>query len=344
MRRGLFAGIGQLEIAVGPDPSPLPGEVVIKVEACGICGTDRGIFTGAYPIEFPITLGHEYAGTVVEVGPQVRTLRVGQRVAVDPNVVCGVCAFCRRGKAHLCADLTPLGITRSGGYAEFSAVPEQNAYVIPGSMSFEEGGLLEPLACSIHGIELADIALGDVVVVLGGGPMGCLLIQLARLRGATSVIVAEPNEARRGLTLRLGADDAAVPGDELRALVEERTGGRGADVVFEAAGKTAAANAALGLLRRGGTVMWFGSCPQGEHTTVSPFWVNDAEVTVRGSFNNPFTHAAAVALVASGRVDVATLVTDRVPLERLGAALDLANYPESMKIAVMPGLRELPAQ
>lgn len=340
MRRGLFTGVGQLAIEDGPDPSPRPEEVVVRVEACGICGTDRSIFNGDYPIEFPITLGHEYAGTVVEVGSEVRTLRVGQPVAVDPNVVCGLCVFCRRGLTHLCANLTPLGIIRSGGYAEFSAVPEQNAYVIPESMSFEEGGLLEPLACSIRGIELADIQLGDIVVVLGGGPMGCLLIQLARLRGAASVIVSEPNEARQQLALRLGADLATAPGDELRELVQQQSGGLGADVVFEAAGKTAAAETALSLVRRGGRVMWFGSCPQRERTSVSPFWVNDAEVTIRGSFNNPFTHATALALVASGRVNVAALVTDRVPLERLEVALDLAHYPASLKIAVMPGLRE----
>jgi 2-desacetyl-2-hydroxyethyl bacteriochlorophyllide A dehydrogenase len=339
MRRVLFTGPGRYELGSGPDPRPGPGEVVIRVEACGICGTDRSIVNGNYPIDFPITLGHEYAGTVVETGTAVRTLRVGQRVGVDPNVVCGVCAFCRRGHTNLCSNLTPLGIVRSGGYAEFSAVPEQNAYAIPDAMSFEDGGMLEPLACSIRGLQLAQIELGDVVVVLGGGPMGCLLIQLARLRGAASVIVSEPNEARRALALQLGADLGLGPGPELREWVLERTGGLGADVVFEAAGKTAAAEAALSLVRRGGTVMWFGSCPEGERLAVSPFWVNDAEVSIRGSFNNPFTHATAVALVASGRVNVSKLVTDRVPLEQLGAALDLANYPNAMKIAVMPWLR-----
>jgi L-iditol 2-dehydrogenase len=338
MRRSLVTAVGTLEIGEAPDPAPRPGEVVVRVEACGICGTDRHIFTGHYPMTFPITLGHEYAGTVVAVGSDVRTLEVGARVAVDPNVVCGVCAFCRRGAVHLCAGLTPLGIVRPGGYAEYSAVPEQNAYVIPGSMSFEAGGMLEPLACSIRGVQLAEIQLGDVVTVLGGGPMGCCLIQLIRLRGASCVIVSEPDPVRRALALRLGADVGAAPGDETRELVMDRTDGRGADVVFEAAGVTAAAATAVGLTRRGGTVMWFGACPQGETLPVEPFWINDAEVTIRGSFNNPFTHATAVALVASGRVDVDALVTDRIPLERLGSALDLANFPGSMKIAIMPGM------
>jgi L-iditol 2-dehydrogenase len=337
MRRSLVTARGQLEIGSCSDPAPESDEVVVRVEACGICGTDRNIFTGTYPMTFPVTLGHEYAGTVVEVGSDVRGLRVGDRVAVDPNVVCGTCASCRRGRVNLCTGLTPLGIVRPGGFAELSAVPERNAHLIPDTMTAEAGAMVEPLACAIQGIRLAEVQLGDVGVVLGGGPMGAMLAQLLRLRGAGCVIVSEPNPVRRALALRLGADVGVDPGEGLRDAVMSRTSGEGADVVFEVAGLSSAASAAVTLTRRGGTLVWFGVCPRGESIPVEPFHVYEAELTIRGSFLNPFTHATAVSLVASGRVDVDALVTDRLPLDRLGEALDSANFPASMKIVVMPG-------
>ena len=338
MKRALITGVNQLEIGQGKDPVPQPNEVIVQVVGCGICATDRHIFAGVYPMDFPITLGHEYSGTVVEIGSEVKTLAVGDRVAVDPNVVCGVCSFCRRGLVHLCAGLTPLGITRSGGYAEFSAVPEQNAYRMPESMSFEAGGMLEPLSCSIRGIQLADIELGDTSVVLGGGPMGACLIQLLKLKGSSKIIVVEPNPVRRALALSLGADIAEAPSENLSEIIKDHTGGLGADVVFEATGNSAVAQTALTLVQRGGTVMWFGCCSKFDSIPISPFWVNDAEITIRGSFNNPFTHSIALNLVASGRVNVDAMVTDRIPLDRLLEAMDHRNFQESMKVMIMPGL------
>lgn len=336
MIRAFFSAVDVLEINEGAAPKPEVGEVLVRVEACGICATDRHIFRGVYPVMFPITLGHEFSGTVVELGQGVRTLNIGDRVAVDPNVVCGVCAFCRRGQVHLCAHLTPLGIVRSGGYAQFSAVPEQNAYLMPDSMSFEAGGMLEPLACSIRGVQLSEVTIGDTCVVLGAGPMGGCLIQLLRLRGASRIIVGEPNPARRRLALELGADLACAPGAELHELVKVETAGLGAEVVFEASGNSSVAQDALSLVQRGGTVMWFGACSQHDSIPISPFWVNDSEVTIRGSYNNPFTHSIAVNLVSAGRVNVDSMVTDRIPLARLHDAMDLSNFPEAMKVMIMP--------
>jgi len=339
MKRALITEINTLEIGEGKDPSPKSNEVIVKVEACGICATDRHIFAGVYPMEFPITLGHEYSGTVVEVGPEVKLLKIGDCVAVDPNVFCGICSFCRRGLVHLCSILTPLGITRPGGFAEYSAVPEQNAYLMPDSMSFEAGGMLEPLACAIRGIQLGDMKLGDTTVVLGAGPMGICLIQLLRISGSSKIIVVEPNPVRQKLALDYGADVTVSPDEHLRDFVMEQTKGLGAHVVYEATGNSKVAESTLALVQRGGTVMWFGCCSKFDSIPISPFWVNDAEITIRGSFNNPFSHPIALELVSSGRISVENMVTDRIPLERLLEAMDHKNFPDAIKVTVLPGMK-----
>jgi L-iditol 2-dehydrogenase len=337
MLQALFTAPSEVTLETVPTPTPRANEALIQVDACGVCGTDRSIFGGLYPVEFPIVLGHEYAGTVVEVGSDVKNLAVGQRVAVDPNVTCQVCAYCRRGLTHLCGNLSPLGIVRQGGYAEYSAVPEQNAYVLPDSVSLEEGALLEPLACCVRGMQLSNLELGDRVVILGAGPIGCLLTQLFRTAGASQIIVSDFNRSRRKLALAFGADVVVDSvGEFVQTEVKFRTQGLGADVAVDASGTEAGAAMSLSLTRRGGTVLWFGSAPPQARVSVSPFWVNDNEITIRGSFNNPFTHAPALALVAGGRVDVRSLITDRVALPNILRALDLKNFPNAGKIVVRP--------
>jgi 2-desacetyl-2-hydroxyethyl bacteriochlorophyllide A dehydrogenase len=336
MLQALFSAPGHLVLEEVAEPSPAQDEVLVEVAACGICGTDRSIYRGEYPIGFPIVLGHEYAGTVVGVGSKVETLKVGDRVTVDPNVTCGTCPPCRHGRTHLCTRLSPLGIIRPGGYAQYSAVPERNAYVLTDHVSFAEAAAIEPLACCVRGIDQAQIELGSTVTILGAGPIGCLLLQLAQLRGAATVLVSEPNPSRREIATTLGA--TVVPGgpEEFRARVLEQTEGLGADVVIEAAGRRVTGELALGLVRRGGIVLWFGTCDPKDMIAISPYWVNENEITIKGSFNNPFTHAPALAMVTAGHVRLAPLLTDRVALTDLERALDLRNFPEAGKILVDP--------
>lgn len=336
MDRAVMHGAGDMRLEDGPQPTAGPGEVVIEVGRCGICGTDRAIFSGDYPIELPLVLGHEVSGTVVEVGPSVRSFVVGDRITVHPNVTCGACAFCQRGLTNLCERLTPVGITRPGGFATYTTVPETNAYHLSDDVSLVAGAMIEPLACCVRGIDVSEMQLGDTVLLVGAGPMACMMVQLVRLRGASNIIVAEPVESRRDLIRGLGADVALAPGQAIRNELDRATDRRGADVVFECAGTIRAAAEALKLVRRGGTVVWFGVPPEGQTVDVSPFWVNENEITIRGSFNNPFTHATALDLVASGRVDVDAVVTHTVPLEGLEGALDLANFPSAGKIVVDP--------
>ena len=341
MREALFTQAGHLAIEDAPVPTPTGREVLVRVEACGVCGSDRAIFAGHHPVTLPVVLGHEYAGVVEEIGPGVTGLRVGDRIVVDPNIMCGRCSFCRRGLVQLCRNITPLGIALPGGFAEFSLVPEANAYVIPDAMSWDEAALVEPLACCIRGIQQADVQLGDVVVVLGAGPIGLLLAQLARLRGAGTVACVEPAADRRALAERLGVD-ATIDGADstaVREAVMQLSGGLGADVVIEASGRTSVAQLSLELVQPGGTIVWFGACPEDDQVAVAPFRVNDREISIRGSNINPFTHLTAITMIGRARVRVAELVSDHIGLDGLRAAVDSAGPPFGGKVIVTPGAR-----
>lgn len=217
---------------------------------------------------------------VCAVGDGVTGIGVGERVAVDPNNACGQCSYCRRGRVNLCKNLDPIGVTRDGGFAEYCRVPAAQVYPLPDSVSFEEGALMEPLACAVRGIQMAEIEPGDTVAVLGGGPMGGLLIQLARIRGAGKIFLSEPIPKRRDIALSLGADMAVNPlqDDVRRALLSLDP--EGADVVFEAAGLAATAEQSLHLAKRGGKVIFFGVVPPAEKVEVSPYLINENELTI----------------------------------------------------------------
>jgi L-iditol 2-dehydrogenase len=335
MRAAVLNAPRRLDVETVADPAPAPDEVVVQVAACGVCGTDRAIYRDEYPVHHPLVMGHEYAGTVVSLGTQARDFAVGDRVVIDPNVVDDVCYFCRHGVDHLCSGLSPLGVARPGGFAEFSAVPERYAYVLPPSLSFEVGSQIEPVACCVHGIDRAQIASGDIVLVSGSGPIGCTLIQLARLRGAARIIAVDPNPARRALAESAGADLVCAPDGVTSALAALRPG-TGADVVIEASGNTSAAEAALEFVRRGGTVLLFAVYPEVARLSVSPFRINDDELRIVGTLNNPHTHQRAIDLLESGRLEVSALITDVLSLDELERAMDITNFPQAGKILIRP--------
>jgi 2-desacetyl-2-hydroxyethyl bacteriochlorophyllide A dehydrogenase len=333
MRAGVLQQPGFIEITELDDPVAGPNDAVILVSRSGVCGTDRAIFRGDYGVATPIVLGHEYSGTVVSVGENVGDLRDGDRVVVDPNVVDDHCFFCRRGHSHLCSGLAPLGVARSGGFAELSVVPARYLYVIPDDLSLADAALVEPLACCIRGIDQAAIIPGDTVVIAGAGPIGCLLIQLARLSGASHILSIEPNESRHDFARRAGADVACTPREASAELARGR-GAIGADVVIEASGNLESAEASFDIVRRGGTIVLFGVYPEGRPISVSPYRINEDELRVVGSLNNPNTHDRALDLLATGRLSLEGMVTDVLPLDELAAAMVLDNFVAPGKIAI----------
>ncbi len=338
MRAARLEGIDSLHVRQVAAPEPGPGEVVVRVEACGVCGTDHHILHGEYPASLPVTLGHEFAGTVAATGPGAR-LAVGTRVAIDPNIACGVCRECRRGDICLCPRRVALGVDRDGGLAEYALVPETQAYQLPPAMPIEWGALCEPLACCLRGLDLATIQPGASVVVLGGGVIGQLMVQLARLAGATTVVLVTRQEGRRRLAEECGATATLDPrAGDIVALIAGEAGGLapgGADVVLECAGTIETFEQSIALARRGGTVLVFGVAPQMATARVSPFDVFARELRILGSYLNPHTHGRAVELAASGQLALDPLITHRIDLSAIPAVLAVPAARGEVKSMVL---------
>jgi 2-desacetyl-2-hydroxyethyl bacteriochlorophyllide A dehydrogenase len=334
VKAAVLHGAGDLRVETVADPRPGPAEVLIRIRACGVCGTDNSLYKGDYPGAYPVIIGHELAGEVLEVGSEVKGLAAGQRVTVDPNKVCHACPYCRAGREHLCENVSSMGVHRDGADAEFCVMPAANVYPLPGQLSFEEAAFSEPLACAVHGVDLAGVRLGDTVLIVGGGPMGNLISQCAQRAGAAAVVVSEPIEARRKLAAAHGATHLVDParqdvGRELRKV--QRIG---ADVVFEVAGNPEAQAACPALARKGGAVVFFGVSPQDRLIQVNPFQVNENELRILGSFNNPFATARAVDLLASGAVRVGDLISHRLALKDYLEAFRLFGGRDTMKLMV----------
>ncbi|WP_086994158.1 zinc-dependent alcohol dehydrogenase family protein [Rhizobium sullae] len=330
---------GRLAVSRVGKPVPGPGEVLVKVEACGICGTDRHLFLGEFPSKPPVTLGHEFTGIVEAVGEGVTAFRPGMRVTGDPNIACGRCPDCQRGRVNLCRNLQAIGIHRDGGFAEYVCMPEQQAFELPQSLAPLHGVFCEPLACCLHGVDLAEIKAGASVAVLGGGVIGLLVVQLARLAGATRVVLVTRNAAKRRLAEELGATVTVDPlAGDTAGLVTPDDGllPGGADIVFECAGVTETMEQAPLLARRGGTVVVLGVMPQGARISLQPFDLLFREIKLVNSFLNPFTHGRAADLIASGAIKVEPLISRRIGLDDAPDAIANPARNGEIRVIVVP--------
>lgn len=339
MKVSYFLGKGSFEVRQAPELRPGPGEVVIKNMVCGVCGTDVHIFhgePGSADVNPPVVLGHEYSGEVVEVGEGVTALKPGDHVTVDPNIYCGECVYCRNGKKQLCETMQAVGVTRDGGFGEYSLVPAAQAFKLGDSVPYEAGAMAEPVACCLHGIDLAGIKAGDRVCIVGGGAIGLIMLQLAKLSGASTLVLSEPNEKRRQVALSLGADAAIDPTAPDARSAYEAALGDGADVVIECVGNNAAVKSAFQLAKKGATIVLF-SVPKVDATFDLPlFDVYKKELTIRGSFVNPDTHERAVRLINSGKLDFTSIITHRFNLDQLPEAIAMQMSSESIKVVVCP--------
>lgn len=339
MKASYFLGKGSFEVRQAPEFHPGPGEVVIKNMVCGVCGTDVHIFhgePGSADVTPPVVLGHEYSGEVVEVGEGVTALKPGDHVTVDPNIYCGECVYCRNGKKQLCETMQAVGVTRDGGFGEYSLVPAAQAFKLGDSVPYEAGAMAEPVACCLHGIDLAGIKAGDRVCIVGGGAIGLIMLQLAKLSGASTLVLSEPNEKRRQVALSLGADAAIDPTAPDARSAYEAALGDGADVVIECVGNNAAVKSAFQLAKKGATIVLF-SVPKVEATFDLPlFDVYKKELTIKGSFVNPDTHERAVRLINSGKLDFTSIITHRFALDQLPEAIAMQMSSESIKVVVCP--------
>ncbi|MDT5011807.1 MAG: hypothetical protein QOH57_3424 [Mycobacterium sp.] len=318
-------------IAEVPDPAPTAAEVVIRVRATGICGTDLHIVDGEFPpTPYPIIPGHEFAGEVVAVGADVNYLSIGNRVAVDPSLFCGHCSACQRERGNLCEHWGAIGDTVNGAFAEYVAVPAANAFPIPDSMPFADAALVEPVACAVHGLRRLDMTAGSSLLVVGAGTMGLLLAQLARRTGAAMLTVVDTDPSRRDLATKLGFDTATSIPEALNVYPA------GYDYVVEATGVEAAGQAALQAVARGGTFMVFGVAPESAKLEVSPFRVYNDEISIVGSMAVLHTFPAALRMLASGAVDTGVMVSHTFGLDGFADALQTVRGRAGLKVQITP--------
>lgn len=328
--------IGSLVLRDVPVPVAGPGEIVVRVLAAGVCGSDRHMYKGEYPTSRPVTLGHEFCGTVEALGPGVAHVAAGDLVTIDPNIACDVCPACQEGRPNLCAHLAAIGVSRDGGFAHFVAVPERQAHILPPGLDPALGAFCEPLACCLHALDIARIRPGDSVVVLGGGVIGLLMVQLAGLARASEIILVTRQRTRRDLALRLGATLAIDPrSQDAVALVRAKTRG-GAAVALECAGVPETLRDGLRMLRRGGALVLFGVTPAGVEVPVVPFELLVNEIRLEAAYLNPHTHGRAAAMVGTGVLDLDSLITHRVGLSDLTNIISAQPKPGEIKVIVSP--------
>lgn len=336
MRAVRLEAVGNMVMREVAQPVAGPGELLVKVLAAGICGSDRHMFKGEYPTGRPVTLGHEFCGRVVAVGPDVRDFTGGELVTIDPNIACGACPACWAGRPNLCERLTAIGVFSDGGFAEFVAVPAGQAFRLPEGLDPVHGAFSEPLACCLHALDVARIVPGSSVAVLGGGVIGLLMVQLARLAGAAQIVLVTRQASRRALALDLGATAAIDPaaGDVVAAVRD--LNGRGVDVVLECAGVPETLQQGLGMLARGGALVLFGVTPNGVEVPVRPFDLLVNEIRLEAAYLNPHTHARAAALVASGVLQLDRLVTHVIGLADVAGVVGAPPQPGEIKVIVRP--------
>ncbi len=331
MRAAVIDKPGEVRVGEVPDPTPGNGEIVVRVGACGICGTDLHIAEGEFPpTPYPIVPGHEFAGEIVAVGPDVQAgLAEGVRVAVDPSIFCGHCEYCRAGRGNLCSNWNATGDTVNGAFAEYVSVPARNAYLMPDSLGMREGALVEPLSCAVHGMgRLGDIEVGHSVLMVGAGTMGLLLQQLLLRSGVTRLVVVDRNPARLELATRLGAHATASSVAELNG---EQFG-----AAVDATGVPAAIEDAFSAIRRGGRLMVFGVAPAQATVALSPFRLYNDEITVVGSMAVLNSYGAALDIMAAGKIETEPLLTHALALAEFPAALDMVRAGQGLKVQVLP--------
>jgi len=325
MKAAVLTDKMNMEIQELPLPAPLDHEVIVKVKACGICGTDQHIYhgqPGSAEVQFPIVLGHELSGEVVQVGKNVTQFTVGNRVSIDPNMYCGTCDYCRGNRVHLCDNLQAIGVTRNGGMGEYCAVPAANCYTLPDELSYEEGAMIEPLGCVLHGFNQIKVWPGASVLIIGGGYIGLMMLQVAKMYGTSPLIVSEPDVTKHELAIQLGATKAVSP-EELERRKD------GFDVVIECVGRKESMTQAVKMAKKGGTVLLFGVSSPDTKIDVQPFDIFSKELTIKGSFINPHTHDLAISLVQQGKIQIKPLLSHQFTMDQLPEIMK--EYP-SLKV------------
>jgi L-iditol 2-dehydrogenase len=345
MKAVVYYAPGDIRVEEVPTPRAGPDELRVRVEACAVCGTDLKSFKHGNPrIKAPLTIGHEFTGRIDTVGADVQGFAAGQRVVMATSVSCGRCRYCREGWRNLCVDLAPMGFTYPGGMAEYTVVPAEairNGHVVevPPGIAAEQAALAEPLSCAVNAVRQCGVRRGDVVVIVGGGPMGLMNACVARAAGAGTLVLAEVSPTRLAQAAQFGCDVLVNPEKEdLVARVKALTDGLGADVAIVAAPAVAPQETALDLVRRRGTVCLFASLPVGQSTLrLDSRKIHYGELRVIGSSDSTAEHVReAVAMMAAGTIPAARLASHVLPLDGIFRAYDLMTSGEALRVVLKP--------
>lgn len=343
MKAGVLLSVNEMRYTTIPDPKLEAGDMLLKVKAATVCGTDIRIFRGKKTtgIRYPSVMGHEFAGVVEQTGGNTQ-FSIGKSVCVCPQFACGHCEYCVRGAENLCRNMMAMGYEVDGAFAEYVRIPafgvkSGNVFAVPEGLSFEEAALAEPLACVMNGQERVGVKMGDTIAILGAGPIGILHIKLARLSGSRKIIVSELNPIRREAALKAGADIAIDPSaEDLFARVKSETDGLGVDIAIVAIGVPALANDALHLVCHRGRVSLFAGFSKGQQAELDVNAIHYNELVVTGSFGlTRLLFGRALSMIASGQLEMKSLLTHRFALSDIKLALDTAEQGSAIKVAVL---------
>ncbi len=340
MKTAVYYGPRDVRLEESEVPEIADKEILVKIHACGVCGTDvKTVMRGHPLIKPPTVLGHEIAGEIVKMGKDVMEHKIGERVVVAPYVPDGTCYYCLHGRYTMCSGLYDQTPT-PGGFAEFVKVPDnivkKGTLEIPGTVSYEEASLTEPLSCCLHGIEECHVGVGDSIAIVGDGPIGLMHLQLAKVKGATKTILSGQLNERLKLAEELGADVTVNETEEKPVeKVMEETDNRGADAVIVAVGSVAAAEEGLKMVRKGGIINFFGGFPGQSELKLDPNLIHYSEVTITGTFGfSHITFANALQLIGTRKVNVDKLITHKFRLNQVLTAIDVLAERKGLKAVV----------
>jgi L-iditol 2-dehydrogenase len=343
MKALLLSKYNHLEMADFPVPRPGPGEVLVRVAACGICGSDVHGYDGSSGRRIPpIVMGHEAAGTIAAVGGNVANLTENERVTFDSTISCGACEFCKRGELNLCNHREVMGVScedyrRAGAFAEYIVVPARIVYRLPPSISFPEAALLEAMAVAVHAVSLAESVPKRTALVIGAGTIGLLCLQALRVAGCSQIFVADIDPSRLGLAKEFGATTVLSPELEFAEQVSDLTGGEGVDLVVEAVGRNQTVGTAIDAVRKGGTVILVGNIAP--EVTLPLQKVVTRQIRLQGSCASAGEYPRVIELMASGAINVKPLITAVAPLEEGPEWFKRlhAREPGLTKVVLTPG-------
>jgi len=342
MKALLLSSYHNLELADLPAPTPAPDEVLIRVAACGICGSDVHGYDGSSGRRIPpIVMGHEAAGVIAAVGAAVKNFATGDRVTFDSTVYCGECPNCRRGNVNLCDRRQVLGVScgdyrRAGAFAEFVAVPARILYRLPDNFPFAEAAMLEAVAVAIHGVNLAQLAPNSTALVVGAGTIGILTLQALRAAGCSKVFVTDVDTQRLALAKKLGATEILLSDDSLLPQILERTNNEGVDVALECVGRNETVAASIDATRKGGTVVLVGNIAPNVNLPLQK--VVTRQIRLQGSCASAGEYPQAIEWMASGKIQVKPLITAIAPLEEGPRWFERlhAREPNLLKVVLTP--------